>query len=421
MLSRWANDTFYALRYTHYRILWMGTTLSFLAFMMSWVVQSVVAYDLTGKNAAVGIVGLGQGLSQLLIGPFGGVLADRVSKRRLLLIGQTTIGCSFAVVGMLVITDNITILFLLLSTFVMGTVFAFIGPARQAWIGELLPSEAMGNGIALQQVAMTATRVIGPMVAGLLIGLSFIGAGGAYLFMSGVFVIVVITLAQLPPTKSTAKSGSSVIGDLKLGVSYVRSKPRLLLLVTSFIGVVICGYSWQVLLPGLLENELGHSSKAVGPLVSASAFSGLMITILLASKAGSASAPKMMFIGAGALGVALILLGFTPSYAAAIGIMLLLGAGTGSFQMLNNSILMQESEAQYFGRVMALTFMAWGFNGLFGLPFGLLADRVGERETLVLMGSLVCVVTVLTYAWLIVIERRGILPARPEPRLVGGK
>lgn len=422
MLSRWAHDTFFALRYPHYRTLWIGTTLAFLAFMMSWIVQSVVAFDLTGKNAAVGVVGLGQGVSQLLIAPFGGVLADRVSKRKLVLIGQTTMGITFAVVGVLVLTDNITILLLLISTFIMGVVFSFIGPARQAWIGELLPQEVMGNGIALQQVAMTATRVLGPVIAGLLVGASFVGAGGAYLFMAGIFVIVIATLISLPPTKNTAKKGSSVLGDFVLGFHQVSRKPRLALLVLSFIGVVIAGYSWQVLLPGMLENELQiDPEKSVGWLVSASALSGLTITLLMASRAGSPAAWKLMFIGAAMIGAALLLLAVTPSYGAAIGIMLLLGAGTGAFQMLNNSLIMQECDPQYFGRVMALTFMAWGFNGLVGLPFGLLADAMGERETLFIMGSLVCAVTIVAWLSLQVIQRREIPAARPEPRLAGGK
>ncbi len=423
MVSGWFSTTFASLQYPHYRTLWIGTSLAFLAFMMQWVVQAVVAFDLTGKNAAVGVVGLGMGVSQLLISPFGGVIADRVSKRRLLLIGQTAIGISFAITGILVLTDQITILLLVLSTFVMGVVFSFIAPARQAWIGELLPPESMANGIALQQVAMTGTRIIGPMIAGILVAIGFIGSGGTYLFMAGLIVFVVATLATLPPTQSTAKKGSSVLGDMKLGITHVRERPALQLLVVSFIGVVIAGYSWQVLLPGLLENELGHDPKEVGWLMSSSAFSGLFVTLVMASKAGSPHAWKMMFMGALALGVSLIMLGMTPNYAAAMLIMLILGAGTGAFQMLNNSLVMQVADAAYFGRVMALTMLAWGFNGLMGLPFGIMADRVGERETLFLMGALVLVVTGLTVVWYLSIQDklRGPAVMATDARLAGGK
>ena len=164
MVSGWFSTTFASLQYPHYRTLWIGTSLAFLAFMMSSIVQSIVAFDLTGKNGAVGMVALGQGLATIVISPFGGVIADRVSKRKLVLIGQTIIGLNFLVVGILVVTDAITILTLASSTFVMGAVFSFIGPARQAWIGELVSGDEMGNAIAMQQVGMTLTRVIGPLL-----------------------------------------------------------------------------------------------------------------------------------------------------------------------------------------------------------------------------------------------------------------
>src|SRR3990172_6250996 len=126
MVGGWARSTFQSRGQREYRILWIGTTFAFLAFMMSSIVQSVVAFDLTGKNSAVGTVSLGMGLATLFVAPFGGVLADRLSKRMLLLIGQTIIGVSFGVVGLLILTDRITIFWLAASTFVLGATFSFI-------------------------------------------------------------------------------------------------------------------------------------------------------------------------------------------------------------------------------------------------------------------------------------------------------
>ena len=145
MFSRWASTTFGALRYRDFRILWIGSSVSFLAFMMSFVVSSVVAFDLTGKNASVGLVGLGQGVASILLSPIGGVVADRVSKRLLVLTGQVAIGILFLITGILIVGDWITIPLLVGSMFALGVVFAFIGPARQAWLGDLLPREAMPN------------------------------------------------------------------------------------------------------------------------------------------------------------------------------------------------------------------------------------------------------------------------------------
>ena len=159
MIRDWTRTTFSALGDGHYGTLWVGTTLSFLAFAMSSVVQGVVAYDITHKNGSVGNVALGMGLATILTAPFGGVIADRVSKRMLLLIGQVLIAVNFTAAGFLITTGHITISLLVVSTFMMGLVFSFIAPARQAWIGELLKGPRLANGIALQQVAMTSTRI----------------------------------------------------------------------------------------------------------------------------------------------------------------------------------------------------------------------------------------------------------------------
>lgn len=397
MISSWASNTFRALGNPHYRTLWIGTTIAFLAFMMSSIVQSVVAFDLTGKNGAVGFVALGMGVATIFVAPFGGVVADRLSKRKLLLIGQTVIGLNFLVVGVLIVTDQITILMLAASTFVMGMVFSFIAPARQAWIGELVSTEELPNAIALQQVGMTTTRIAGPFLAAGLIGLPFSGTGGTYLFMGALFAAVVATLAQLPATQGRAPgTGPSVLGDLRLGVGHLAERPRLLLLSLSFIGVVIAGFAYMVILPGYLENELGRSSDDMGLFLGVSAIAGLVVTIGIAGLSNSRHAWRMMLAAGLAFGVALMLLGVAGGLVMALAAILLVGAGASGFQLLNNALVMQESDPAYYGRVMSLTMLAWGANGLVGLPFGLLADRVGEGPTLSLMGVLVIGVTVAT-------------------------
>ncbi|OAI38736.1 hypothetical protein AYO38_09110 [bacterium SCGC AG-212-C10] len=422
MLSRWASTTFGALRYRDFRILWIGSSISFLGFMMSFVVSSVVAFDLTGKNAAVGLVGLGQGVASILLSPIGGVVADRVSKRLLVLVGQVAIGLTFLTTGILIVGDWITIPLLVGSMFMLGVVFAFIGPARQAWLGDLLPREAMPNGVALQQISMTGTRIIGPLTAGILVGVAFVGSGGTYIFMGSLFVFVIATTLMLPKTKARQDAQrKSVAGDMKLGISHVTGRPRLALLVLTFIGIVLLGFSWQVLLPGLLENELGHSPKHVGWLMTASAISGLAMTLGMAGYAGTRHAWRIMFGAAIVLGVSLILMGWAPSYAAALVVMLGVGAGGGVFQMMNNSLVMQQSEPEYFGRVMSLTMMAWGFNGLAGLPFGIMADGMGERQTLVLMGVLVMVATMVAAFAHLVIDRRAAGGTVLAARVAGGK
>jgi len=418
MVSAWATETFKALKYRDYRVLWTGTLFSFLAFMMSSVVQSVVAFDLTGKNGAVGFVSLGMGIATVLVSPFGGVVADRFSKRKLLFFGQTIIGLSFAVVGILILTGQITILLLAASTLVLGLVFSFIGPARQAWVGELVPPDDLPNGIALQQMGMTATRILGPFLAAGLIALPFIGAGGTYLFMGGLFGFVVFTLWLLPASKAAVPTHRSFMQEMGMGVSHMLERPRLMLLSLSFIGVVIAGFSYMVILPGLLENELGREPKDMALLVGVSAISGFAVTLMLAGQAGSGRAWPLMLGGGIALGVSLWLLALSPSFIAAMGAMFAVGVGASAFQLLSNALVMQEADQAYYGRVMSVTMLAWGANSLVAYPFGLLADGIGERQTLMVMGSGVVAVTMATWVTVLGIGRRE--AAAPVASVAGG-
>ncbi len=406
MKSRTAA-TFDALKDRNYRTLWAGTTLSFLAFSMSWIVQGVVAFEITGKNGDVGTVALGMGLATILTAPIGGVIADRVSKRALLLVGQVLIAADFILVGVLIVTDTITIPLLVVSTFIMGLVFSFIAPARQAWIGEILHGPRLANGIALQQVAMTATRIVGPSLAAGLLALSFVGSGGTYMVMGGLIIVVVLTLFQMPPSVTPESSGRGGLADLKLGVHHVASRPRLALLAISFITVVMFGFSYQVILPGFLHNELGRSTSDMGLLLGVSGVSGFAATLLVTNLATSRLAWPALLTGAAVLGIGLIGLSAASGLLMAILLMLVVGAGSSVFQMLNNALIVQESDPQFYGRVMSLTMMAWGFNSLAGLPFGILADNAGERATLSVMGAGVLVVAALTAAALGAIRSRG--------------
>jgi MFS family permease len=417
MITQWAARTFASLGQRDYRVLWLGTTAAFLAFMMSSIVQNVVAFDLTGTNEAVGTVSLGMGVATLLVAPFGGVIADRVSKRRLLLLGQAAIGINFFAVGLLIVTDRITIAWLVASTFVLGTMFSFIAPARQAWLGDMLPTEMLPNGIALQQISMTGTRVFGPFLAGGLVALPFVDTGGTYLLMGLLFAFVVATLARLPRTQGRSKgSGPGMFEDFQLGMRHLRERRSLMLLELSFIGTVMAGFSYQVVLPGYLENQLGRDPGDISWMFGVSAIAGLVVTVGMATSAGSRHAWRLMFVAGLLLGGALMLTSIAQTFPQALAVMLLLGVGTSGFQLLNNALVMQESDPAYYGRVMSITMVAWGLNGLAGYPFGILGDAAGERATLLVMGLLVIAVSVaVAVAGMLV--RRVEPPVVPRPRV----
>ena len=419
-MQSWTQRTFAALDIPEYRVLFLGSTAAMLGFTMSWTVQSVVAFDIAGTNTAVGLVSLGSGAAMLVLGPFGGVLADRLSKRTVLLVAQGAIGLIYLALGLAVVTGTITILWLALGTFIMGLGFTVIGPARQAYVGELVPIRALANAIALSQLSQTFARVVSPLTAGLLIGITWIGAGGAYFVMTALFVYVIVSLRSLPSTQRRTGAGS-IFSELGAGIRHVRANRRRTLLAVGFVATVMSGFSFQAVMPGLLEHELGQPARMVGPLMGISAVGGFAAAITLAGSAGGRFAWTLMFGGGVLFGLSLIALAITPSIALAFVVVIAIGAGMGGFQLMNNSLMMLESEGSYHGRVMSIMTLAWGANGLIALPIGALADAFGERAVLAGQGTAVIAVAAVTAALFFTRDRAGETSARePAADAAGG-
>jgi MFS family permease len=371
-----------------FRLAFIGTVLAFVAFGMMNVVQGVVAFDLTGKNSAVGFVFLGMGIPMLILGPIGGALSDRVSKRRLLMAAQLAMGLVFALVSFLIFTGTITILLLAAATLVMGGLFSVMGPTRNAWVGDLLQGPEMAKGVALQQFALNATRIVGPLAAGVLIAFEPVGTAGTYLAMAAIFAAVILVLGMMHPTPPRARSvESSIRADLVAGLEYVWASPDVRLLILVFMGVVLLGFPYQTILPGFLEHELGHPASHLGIVYGTTAIGGIATTLALASRRPSfANGPRLMLLFGAGFGISLLLLALSPSFASALAVAAVIGAMSSGFQMLNNVNLMERSEREYLGRVMAFTLIAFGLNSVFSYPVGALADALGERLTIAGLG-----------------------------------
>ena len=386
--------TFSALGLRSFRVLWISTLFSFLAFFMSTTVQSVVAFDLTGTNGSVGSVVAAQGLAMLLLGPIGGAFADRVRKRRLIAGAQSVTAVVFLLLALSLATGTIRVEYLALGSLVMGATFAFLGPARQALTIDLVPADGRGNALALTQVGHSGSRVLGPTLAGLFLGWQVAGATGAYLAMAACYVASVAALLLLP--QSVVRPGARdrhVFADIAAGLRYVREQRRLRLLIVFFVSVIMVGYPYVTVLPGLLEHALGHDSHDVGTLFGVSALGSLGASLLVARFADSAHALRIYAGMALLFGASLGAVALAPSYLALAVGMFLVGIGSGGFQSLNGAVIVRETEPAFFGRVSSLTTLAFAGFGLMGLPLGLLADAIGERGALAAMGAAVCAIS----------------------------
>lgn len=395
-MASYLGDTFAAFESRLFRVLWTGTFLAFIAFFMSTVVQGIVAFDIKGNNEAVGLVVLAQGVAQLLLNPLGGALADRLSKRMVILACQIVITVCFFALALLVITDRITIGFLFAGSFLIGAAFSFLGPARQGLMVELVGPMRRGNAIALSQVALNASRIAGPLLAAATLGIDPIGAAGAYALMGAFYVAAMVCTYKLPATKPAATASSrSIAGEIWTGLVYVRKTPRIRTLIPSYILVIMVGFSYTTVLPGLVEHEMGRKASQITFLLIFNAIGGLIASLGVASLADSKHAQAIYTFMCFLFGAALAGSGLAPGYWWLAGVMFFVGAGGGGFQTLNGAIVSHLTDPAYFGRVMSLTFLAFAASSIFAFPVGLLADQIGERAILVISGAVVCAIVAM--------------------------
>ncbi|MGH2587780.1 MAG: MFS transporter, partial [Dehalococcoidia bacterium] len=281
-LSAGLRRTFEALDIPPYRILWWGTLFSFAGMQMQQIARGYLAFDLTGSNTALGGVMIAFGVPQLLLSLYGGAIADRMAKRTVIVIWQTVIAVASALMAIAIFAGAVQYWMLIVTGVITGASFSFIGPARQAFIGDLVPTRLMGNAIVLQQANMNGTRVVGPALAGMLIATPLIGMGGVYALTTVGFIISVITIFKLPlGLPKAGRQNRSTLQDTREGISYVRhNAPIAVLILMSFV-VVAVGFPYQGFLASITRDEFNRGALGLGILSSMTAIGALTATLVV--------------------------------------------------------------------------------------------------------------------------------------------
>jgi predicted MFS family arabinose efflux permease len=216
--------------------------------------------------------------------------------------------------------------------------------------------------------------------------------------MASLFIMSLGLLFLMEPTKRRSSGNDvSVFGDLMIGLRYTWDAREVRLMMLMFAGVVMTAFSYGLLMPGFLENELGQPSNRVGIIYGAAAIGGIILTLILTKNGIGARASDLMFICGAATGASVILMALAPNFQLALVGAALVGASSSGFQMCNQVNLMQRTDPAFFGRVMSLTMTAFGLQMAVGFPAGAVADVVGERGTMV--GLAVISLAIVAIGW----------------------
>lgn len=394
------DRSFASLQNLDYRKLWWAGTFSFMAVQMQFLLRGVLAWDLTERESALGFVYLCFGIALLISTPLGGVAADRLPKRRVLLVSQGALLLAAVVMGVVVLTDTVQFWMLLVAALTQGIAFGFYGPTRVAFTSEIVGRDQLGNAITLSMLSMNGTRVIAPALAGALAGIVFIGIGGAYIVSATMSTLSFVLLLRCP-SGSTPRSTSKAkpLAEIADGVRYVAARPHLRRLVLSSFVIIMFGFNYVAFIPALVKGEFDLGDGWVGIIMSASSIGAVAVAVPLASRADGSGVWRLM-VGSGLVfGAAVMALGLSPVFGIGVLVVVFIGAGTTGYQSLSNTIALNMTEDTHQGRVQSLMMLSFAGFGIAAAPLGLLAEAIGLRQAIFVMGA-ITFTTVVGYALL---------------------
>lgn len=365
MIRRYFQSTFSSLNIHNYRLYFFGQIISVSGTFMQQVAQGWLVLKLTSSGTALGIVLGLQYLPVLLFGPLGGLIADRFSKRRLLLLTQTSFCLLALFLGILVFTNLIQLWMLYIIAFCYGMTNAVEGPTRHTFVIEMVGKEKLRNAITLYTSAVNMARIIGPSIAGILI--IFIGLAPCFIFNALSYVIVIIMIfmmkkneLQLTPRVLQSK------GQISQGLQYVRSNPLLLhvLLMMAIVGTLT--YEFQVSLPLFAKFTFFSNAQGYGTLYTALGIGGVIGGLISAGQ--KHVKPYLYVLFSFLFGIAVLITSFSTSLLSASLGMVFVGICSIIFTSLGNTILQLESKPEMRGRVMSLWTIAYAGSTTIGGP-----------------------------------------------------
>lgn len=385
------------------------------AMNMQMIARGWLIYSLTASALDLAWVTISFMFPSVLFSLYGGVLADRFPKRRLVVIAQTLNCLATLVMAAIIFANKVTLWDFICFGFFNGTVLALSMPARQAFIPELIPQPLIFTAMALNNTGWNLSRLIGPAFAGGLIAWiadgneqSAFGVGIVYLVIASLYLVSALTtlLVSVPGSPESA-SRSGTLSEMRQGFDYAFSHPRVLgLLVLSIIPFSF-GMPINTLLPAFNQDILGGHADTLGFLISAMGGGAIVGSVLMAAMGGLRNKGRWLVISALGWGLLTVVFGLSENMLVAVLVMALVGLLSSWNMSLNRGLLQHEVASEMRGRIMSIDMMSHGLMPLGLLPISWIAQSHGVDVALMVSG-LAFVLLILLSLLLLNAARRAI-------------
>ncbi len=389
MFVRALHRQFSSLAEYNYRLFFIGQGVSQIGTWMQTVGQGWLVLQLTGSAAALGIVTMLQAIPFTVLSLVGGVLADRLPKRKALIIVQTFATLQAAVLSALVIFDVVQIWHVYVLAFLLGLTNAIERPTRQSFFSEIVSKERLVNAVALNSSLLNTARILGPALGGVVIAV--IGVEGTFVFNAFSFLAVLagyffMDAKRFYPGRSKAATGS-ILGQIKEGIVYGVKTPgvRFILILVLFIGMF--GYNFNVVTP-LVAKFILHAGPGRFGLLSSFLGAGALLSAFLVAGFGRNS-PRLMLAASAVFCLFLFALGFSTSYLVSGLLLFALGVSGTLLMTLANTTLQLGAPDGMRGRIISIFILLQaGSTPIGGYMIGQLSSSLGVRDALVIHSGL---------------------------------
>lgn len=364
---------------------------SLIGTWIQTVAQSWLVFQLTNSAFLLGVVGFLSTIPVFFLSLFGGVVADRMNKRNILIVTQS---CFMALAFLLAWLTQIKLITpeqIMFMAVLNGIIMAFDAPARQSVVAELVGKKHLLNAIALNSAAFNSSRIIGPAIAGVLV--ASIGMSGCF-YVNGIsFLAVLFALLSIQINSNPrSETNSSPFSDLKDGLRMIKSN-RLILILIAMVGTVsLFGISYVILMPIFANDVLGVGVKGLGMLMSSAGIGALVAALMLARLGDFNYKGKLLFLSSLIFSFSLVIFALSKIYLLSLVILVFTGWSSVTAISLVNSLLQTAVSDEFRGRVMSVFMLTFaGFMPFGNLLAGVLSQAWGVSLTVMLSGAICAV------------------------------
>ncbi len=379
-IAGYGRKVFSSFRNPVYRLYYYSLVGHWAPMQMQMVVRTLLIYRITGSGTLLGMMALAGSLPMLVLSLYGGALADRVEKKKILIVSQAfsalvTIGVAVALsMGYLSKDVDGSWWILIVSSLLQGIIMGIMMPSRASMVPEIVSPEDLMNAISLNNMGMNFFRIFAPAATGFIIAAWDFAA--SYYIMTALYLFSVIFLFRIPHIPPAARQATSTTTQVIEGFKYMRSEMAILLILLFTLGCTILGMPFNMLLPMFTEDILKVGSSGLGMLMSVSGIGSIAVSVVLASMPNKKRGIMMLFSGL-ILSLALVAFSFSTQWYLSLFLSVFIGLGQTGQTAIGFTLIQYYVDPTYRGRVMSFMMLGFGLSSLGAVFGGILADVMG--------------------------------------------